>query len=66
MVRNRISEIETMILNNVIHHLLEGGRRIGHIKIHNDGLIGFERHNKGSFPFTTPLDLYIVVFPSEI
>ena len=51
------------VLENVIHHCLEGGWAVGEAKEHDKGFEEALIHSEGGLPLVSLLDLYIVVSP---
>ncbi|KIN98021.1 hypothetical protein M404DRAFT_158633 [Pisolithus tinctorius Marx 270] len=57
------------VTEDVIHHVLEGGRRVAEAKVHDQWFISAFMSpdlTEGGFPFISFLDTNIVVSPSEI
>ena len=54
------------VLENVIHHHLEGGQAVGEAEEHDKGLEEAPIHSEGSLPLVSLLDSYIVVSPVYI
>ncbi|KAG5338578.1 hypothetical protein C0989_006974 [Termitomyces sp. Mn162] len=54
------------ILEDVVHHGLEGGRAVGESKEHNKQLKQFLVGPEGSLPLVSFLDAHIVVTPPDV
>ncbi|KAF9803698.1 hypothetical protein IEO21_09584 [Rhodonia placenta] len=59
-------EDEYEIMENIIHHRLEGHRGIGEAEEHHQGFIQPPVSYKGCLPFVTGFDPDIVISPSDI
>ncbi|KAF9799819.1 hypothetical protein IEO21_10499 [Rhodonia placenta] len=59
-------EDEYEIMEDVIHHCLEGRREIGEAEEHHQGFIQSPVSYEGSLPFVTSFDPDVVVSPSDI
>ena len=54
------------VLEDVIHHGLEGGRAVGEAEEHDQGFKEAPIRSEGGFPLISLFDLYIVVPPMYI
>ena len=54
------------VLEDVIHHGLEGGQAVGEAEEHDQGFEEAPIHLEGSFPLISFFDSYIVVSPMYI
>ena len=54
------------VLEDVIHHGLEGGQAVGEAKEHDQGFKEAPIRSEGSFPLVSLFDSYIVVPPAYI
>ena len=54
------------ILEDIIHHHLEGGWTVGKTKKHDKGFEKALIHPKGGFPLTSLLNSYVVISPIYI
>ena len=54
------------VLEDVIHHGLEGGWAVGEAKEHDQGFEEAPIHSEGGFPLVSFLDSYVVVSPTYI
>ena len=54
------------ILEDVVHHRLEGSRAVGEAKEHNQGFEEALVRPEGSLPLVSLFDPYIVISPSYI
>ena len=54
------------VLEDVVHHGLEGCRAVGEPEEHHQGFEEAPIHSEGGFPFVSLLDSYIVVSPMYI
>ncbi|KAF9802120.1 hypothetical protein IEO21_09977 [Rhodonia placenta] len=61
-----IGEEDDEIVEDLVHHRLEGCRGIGKAKEHHQGFIQSPVSYKGSLPLITGFDLDIIVSPSDV
>ena len=54
------------ILEDVVHHHLEGSQAVGEAKEHNQGFEKASIRLEGSFPLVSLFDPYIVISPSYV
>ena len=54
------------VLEDVIHHGLEGGQAVGEAEEHDQGFEEAPIHSEGGFPLPSLFDSYIVVSPTYI
>ena len=54
------------ILEDVVHHRLEGSWAVGEAKEHNQGFEEASIRPEGSFPLVSLFDPYIVISPSYV